>query len=115
MESITIDATNMSLGRTASKAAVLLMGKNKPTYAKNVVASVKVHIVNASKLSINAKTLTNKKYVSYTGYPGGLNIKSMAHKAATKGYEEIMRLAVYGMLPGNKLRPKIMKNLIVSE
>ncbi len=115
MEIIEIDAKNQSLGRTASKVASLLMGKNKPTFARNMVAPVKIHILNTSKIKVSPKMLVDKKYVSYTGYPGGLNIKSMAHKAATKGYSEIMKLAIYGMLPSNKLRPRIMKNLTISE
>ena len=111
----TIDAKNMRLGRVANKAAVLLMGKNLPTFRKNMVDTVSVKIINASKVDIPEKKLVEKKYVRYTGYPGGLRAPSMRDVIEKKGYTEIFRLAVYGMLPPNKLRPRMMKNLLITE
>jgi len=110
-----IDATNQSLGRTASKAAVLLMGKNSPEFARNIVAKVKVKITNASKIKVTEKKLLTKEYKNYSGYPGGLRIQTMKKVTGDKGFSEVMKKAVRGMIPSNKLRPLIMKNLIVTE
>lgn len=111
----TIDASGQSLGRTAGKAAVLLMGKNLPTFEKNKVTPVKVEIVNASKLKLSEKKQTTVFYERYSGYPGGLTKERMDARAARKGFKVLLEDAVYGMIPGNKLRARIMKNLIVTE
>lgn len=111
----TIDATNKKLGRVASEAAIYLIGKNNPKFVRNQVSGGKVEIVNASKADISEKRLMQKKYVRYSGYPGGLKAPSMKNVIEQKGYEEIFKLAVYGMIPSNKLRPIIMKNLTVKE
>jgi len=111
----TIDAQNKSLGRVASEAAMVLMGKDKANYQPNVVADVKVEIQNASKVKINPKNLDNKLYKHYTGYPGGLRETPMKKKIEKKGYSEIFEIAVKGMLPANKLRPLMLKNLSITE
>lgn len=111
----TIDAKNKKLGRVASQAAVLLMGKNTPEFAKNTVADVKVHITNASKLDINAKKIAEKEYASYSGYPGGLKFNQAKMLIEKKGTGELLKKAVYGMLPTNKLRARMIKSLIISE
>ena len=110
-----IDATNKKLGRVASEAAAILNGKNSTGFARNTVTHSVVLISNASKADISAKKLLQKKYVRYSGYPGGLRSPSMQNVIDKKGYKEIFTLAVYGMIPSNKLRDKIMKNLIVTE
>lgn len=110
-----IDATNKKLGRVASEAAVFLIGKNKTDFARNKVSGVAVEIINASKANISEKKLLDKKYVRYSGYPGGIKSPTMKNVIEKKGYAEIFTLAVYGMIPSNKLRPKIMKNLTVRE
>ncbi len=109
----TIDVKGKKLGRVASEAAILLMGKNSPDFAKNKVVDVKVNIENVSEMDIDAKKLDNKEYQRYSGYPGGRKVRKMKDVIAKKGYAEIFEKAVYGMLPGNKLRAKIMKNLII--
>jgi len=109
----TIDAKGKKLGRIATEAAVLLMGKNSPDFKRNEVANVKVSIENVSELDIDDKKMDNKEYKRYSGYPGGLKIRKMKEVIAKKGYAEIVEKAVYGMLPANKLRAKIMKNLII--
>ncbi len=111
----TIDAQNKSLGRVASEVAMILMGKDKADYRPNVVADVKVEIQNASKVKINPKNLKNKLYKRYSGYPGGLKETPMKKVIEKKGYSEIFEIAVKGMLPANKLRPLMMKNLEVTE
>lgn len=109
----TLDAKNMKLGRVASKAAHFLMGKDTPSFARNKVANVSVEIVNASKADIREKKMLEKKYITYSGYPGGLKTQKMKEIVAKKGIEEVFKLAVYGMLPPNRLRARVIKNLIV--
>lgn len=111
----TIDATGKMLGRVASQAAVFLLGKDKPDFERNTVAPTKVTIANCSKLHLNAKKQSEKKYISYTGYPGGLKSRSLAELKTRFGAREAVRRAVFGMLPKNKLRARIIKNLIVKE
>lgn len=111
----TIDATNKKLGRVASEAAVFLIGKNKADFARNKVSGAVVEIVNASKADVGEKKLLQKRYVRYSGYPGGLKSPTMKNVIEKKGYGEVFTLAVYGMIPPNKLRPRIMKNLTVTE
>jgi len=110
-----IDATGKRLGRLASEIAQLLLGKDKADFAKNVVAPVVVEVTNASKLDIDIKKQEEKKYVRYSGYPGGLKESTMSDVIEKKGYSEVLRKAVYGMIPGNKLRDPRMKNLIIIE
>ena len=114
-EKHTIDAAGKRLGRVATEVATLLMGKHKPDAVKNTVASVEVTVENVRKLHISEKKREDKKYVRYTGYPGGLREMSMDKLIEKKGFSEVFRKAVYGMLPSNRLRAKRMKNLIVSE
>ncbi|MFC1721059.1 50S ribosomal protein L13 [Patescibacteria group bacterium] len=111
----TIDAQNKSLGRVASEAAKVLMGKDKADYKPNVVADVKVEIKNASKIKINPKNLDNKLYKRYSGYPGGLKETPMKKVIEKKGYSELFEMAVRGMLPANRLRQIMLKNLSIVE
>ena len=111
----TIDAQGKTLGRTASAVAKLLMGKDSPTYERNIASKNKVMLVNVSKAKINDKKMDTKTYARYSLYPGGLVKEKMSHLAARKGHAELFRLAIYGMLPANKLRPILMKNLTVTE
>ncbi len=112
----TVDATNKSLGRVATEVASLLMGKNTTSFVRNETPNAKVTIVNASKITIpNQNKLLEKTYNSFSGYPGGLKQSTMAHVVSTKGYSEVLRQAVKGMLPKNRLQTTLMKNLKVSE
>ena len=111
----TIDATNKKLGRVASEAAKVLMGKNSSSYAPNRVADVKVTITNTSKADLSSKKKEEKTYTRYSGYPGGLKSFNMEHVISKKGYSELFRMAVKGMLPKNKLQAKMMLNLSVKE
>ncbi len=110
-----IDAANKKLGRVASEAAALLNGKNTPAFARNKITDAEVEITNASKADISERKRNQTVYSRYSGYPGGLKTPSMATVIANKGYAEIFKLAVRGMVPANKLRAKIMKNLTVKE
>jgi large subunit ribosomal protein L13 len=113
-EKHTIDARGKRLGRVASEAAKLLMGKNSPEYAPHVARQVHVTIENASKLLLPEKKRLQTSYVRYSGYPGGQRVLTMDKMIEQKGHEEIVRKAVYGMLPGNRLRSDRMKRLSVT-
>lgn len=115
MTTYTIDANGKAIGRVASEAAVLLRGKGAATFERNKLPIVMVTIINASKLKLTDRKLTQKKYTRYSGYPGGLKQPKMNEVIAKRGYKEIVWLAVYGMLPGNKLRPRILKHLTITE
>ena len=111
----TIDATDKKLGRVSSEAALMLMGKKIPGFAQNTVANVKVKIVNASKADFNLEKLARDTFKSYSHFPGGYKEVTMERMAEKKGYRELFRKAIYGMLPNNKLRAKVIKNLTVTE
>ncbi|MFA5933689.1 MAG: 50S ribosomal protein L13 [Candidatus Paceibacterota bacterium] len=111
----TIDAKGKAIGRVASEAAIILMGKNETDFAKNVVSKNKVIIINASKAKISAKKLTEVEYERYSGYPGGLTKQKMGDVIYKKGYGELFKMAVNGMLPKNKLQSLMMKNLTITE
>lgn len=111
----TIDAAGGSLGRVASEAASVLLGKKSANYLQNEVLPVEVEIVNASKLVMTEKRIAGKEYTRYTGYPGGLRITSMADLLRKKGVTEALRKAVDGMIPRNKLRKERMKRLTITD
>jgi large subunit ribosomal protein L13 len=115
MKTLEINAEGEKLGRIATKVAVFLMGKNDTSFARNVAHDVEVKVVNASKMKITDVKKNTKIYKHYTGYPGGLREEKMGKMIDKKGYKEIVRKAVYGMLPANKLRPIRMKKLIIEE
>lgn len=111
----TLDAQNKRIGRIATEAAVFLMGKNLPDFKRNTIPEVKVEIKNSSKLLIDQNKRDQKTYSRYSGYPGGLRQPTMEQVIAKKGYSEILKEAVSGMLPKNKLRTKMMNNLTITE
>lgn len=110
-----IDATNRKVGRVATEAATILMGKDNPDYQPNTHAKITVKIFNASKANISDKKKEQKLYTRFTGYPGGLRQLSMQQVIEKHGYGKVFEKAVYGMLPNNRLRARMMKNLRVSE
>ena len=109
---ITIDATNQSLGRLASKIAVILRGKTSPSYQPNELPKEKVTVSNVSKIKITGNKLEQKTYYHYSGYPGGMKARTLG-KEMDKDPKKILRLAVYRMLAQNRLRDKIIRNLIM--
>lgn len=111
----TIDAAGGALGRVASEAASVLLGKKSAHFVKNEVLPVEVEIVNASKLAMTEKRISGKEYTHYTGYPGGLRITPLAHLIEKKGVSEALRKAVDGMIPRNKLRKERMKRLTITD
>jgi len=114
-EEYTVDAEAKSIGRVASEAAVLLMGKHEASFQRHVAPVTKVRVTNAAKMNIHYKKLSDKKYKNFSGYPGGLKETPMNKVIEKKGYGELVRTAIKGMLPANKLRNTMMKNLTVSE
>jgi large subunit ribosomal protein L13 len=110
-----IDATNKKLGRVATEAAMALMGKDTPNYEPNQVNTDGVHIMNASKIILDAKKKEQKKYRWFTGYPSGLKERNLTEILEKKGFKEVFEKAVFGMLPNNKLRKPRMKQLKISE
>lgn len=110
----TIDATNRRLGLVATEAAALLLGKNRPDFAKHLAASVEVTIENVSKLDITEKRGT-EVYQTYSGYPGGRKVETLAHLANRRGHAEIVRRTIAGMLPSNKLKKIRLANLTITE
>lgn len=115
MKTLEINAEGEKLGRIATKAAAFLIGKNDTSFARNVAPDIEVKVVNASKMQISDTKKDTKIYKHYTGYPGGLREEKMGKIIDKKGYKEIFKKAVYGMLPNNKLRPIRMKKLIIEE
>ncbi|MDP6387671.1 MAG: uL13 family ribosomal protein [Candidatus Pacebacteria bacterium] len=115
MKKIEINAEGEKLGRLASKAASFLMGKDTADFTKNRVPEIEVKITNASKLQITDAKKGGKVYTRYSGYPSGLKKEKMGKLIERKGYGEVVKKAVYGMLSDNKLRPKMMKHLIIEE
>jgi large subunit ribosomal protein L13 len=111
----TIDAKGRVPGRIATEVAVLLMGKNRTDFSKNKIPAVEVEVIDASSMKFDQKKLTDKSYYHHTLYPGGLKAETMSHVIETKGAKEVLRRAVFGMLPKNKLRPRMMKNLKIKD
>jgi large subunit ribosomal protein L13 len=111
----TIDATGRTLGRVSSEVAKLLMGKDKPTFERHMVTGDQVSLVNVSKAKMDPRKMAVNEHKRYSGYPGGLKREKLTRVAEKKGYAEIFRKAIHGMLPNNKLRPILMKRLTISE
>ncbi len=114
-EEYTLDAENKPLGRIASEAAVLLRGKNTAAFERHVAPKVRVTIINASKIKIFNNKLQSRYHKHYTGFPGGLRKETWAQTTVKKGYRELIKMAIQGMIPNTKLRPNIMKNVTISE
>ncbi|MFA5773232.1 MAG: uL13 family ribosomal protein [Candidatus Paceibacterota bacterium] len=111
----TIDASGKVFGRVASEVAKNLMGKNLPDYTANKVADVKVIIINASKTKMTERRMNETLHERYSGQPGGFKQETNAKILEKKGWIGLYELAVYGMLPSNKLRPLMMKRLIIKD
>lgn len=107
-----IDAENMVVGRLAAQLAKIIRGKNKPSFSPHVNCGDKVIVLNADKVRFTGKKMTDKVYLHYTGYPGGQREITPA-KLMTKRPEDVLKMAVRGMLPANKLRKEYLKNLFL--
>jgi len=109
---ILIDAKGQVLGKIAADIASILRGKTKPTYAPYMDAGDFVVVVNAEKIVLTGRKWSQKMYYHHSGYPGGIKVVS-AEKLRQKRPEEIIRRAVWGMLPKNRLGRKLIKKLKV--
>ena len=107
---VCIDATDLPLGRLASRVALVLRGKNKPGFTPNVDCGDNVIVVNAEKVILKGNKMTDRVYTRYTGYPGGQRF-STPKEILAKRPAELVRMAVKGMLPKNRLGSKILGNL----
>jgi large subunit ribosomal protein L13 len=105
-----IDAEGQILGRLASEIARRLRGKHKPIYTPYVDTGDFVIVVNAGKVSLTGKKLSDKVYYHYSGYPGGLK-KTYAGKLLEDNPDKVLNYAVKGMLPKNSLGRKMLKKL----
>ena len=109
---IVVDAEGEILGRLSSKIAMVIRGKNKPSYTPHVDCGDNVIVINADKVKLTGNKMGDKTYVRYTGYPGGQRFISPKELLA-KHPERIVEKAVRGMLPKNRLGRALYKNLHV--
>jgi len=105
-----VDAQGKTLGRMATEIARVLRGKHKPVFTPNVDAGDFVIVVNARGVKLSGKKLDKKVYYRHTEYPGGIRERTAAKMLAEKP-EELVRLAVKGMLPKNRLSRKLVTKL----
>lgn len=104
-----VDADGIILGQLASQVAGLLVGKSKPYFTRHLDCGDFVTVTSAGKVKVTGKK-EEKKYTSFSGYPGGLKTTTLG-KLREENPERIIRHAVYGMLPNNKLRDRWMARL----
>ncbi|MBI2121909.1 MAG: 50S ribosomal protein L13 [Candidatus Sungbacteria bacterium] len=107
-----IDAANQILGRLATRVAVLLRGKDRPDFDPARFSDNKVAVHNTDKMRVTGKKMPQKKYRRHSGYPGGLKEEALERLFA-RDSREVLRRAVLGMLPKNRLRSRWIKNLIL--
>jgi len=111
-EWVLIDASDISLGRTASVVAGLLRGKHKSNFTPHVDCGDNVVVINADKIKLTGDKWSQKEYISHSGYPGGQKIIT-ADKLHKKNNIKLVENAVKGMLPKNKLGAELFRNLKV--
>ncbi len=107
-----IDATNLPVGRLASKVALMLKGKHKPSYTPHVDTGDNIIILNAEKVRFSGKKMQQKVYLRYSGYPGGQK-STRAEEIMAKQPQRIIEMAVRGMLPKNTLGRAMFRKLFV--
>jgi large subunit ribosomal protein L13 len=107
-----IDASDKILGKLATEAAKLLMGKHKPTFSRHLDTGDFVVVINAAKVRVTGKKAEQKLYHSHSGYPGALKSVSLERMMATHP-TRVIEHAVKGMLPHNRLGAKMLKKLKV--
>ena len=105
-----VDAADRPLGRVATEIARVLKGKHRPEYSPHLSLGDHVIVINAERVHVSGAKLEQKKYYRYSGYQGGLKIRTMKEVMA-KDPTLVMRYAVKGMLPHNRLGRRLMKKL----
>lgn len=111
-EWVVIDATGQVLGRLASTAARILRGKHKTNYTPHVDCGDNVIVINAEKVVLTGKKMTDKEYVRHSGYPGG-QYRRTPVEILVKFPERLVEHAIKGMLPKNRLGRDLYRNLKV--
>ncbi len=111
-EWVVIDATDLVLGRLASRVALVLRGKNKTNFSPNMDCGDNVIILNADKVKLTGNKMDDRQYVRHTGYPGGQRFSNPRAILAKKP-TELVRMAVKGMLPKNRLGAQQLRNLFL--
>lgn len=111
----TIDAQGKRLGVVAAEAALVLLGKRSPAFARHIALPTAVTIMNARLLDISEKKRGQEVYKTYSGYPGGQRVETLGHLAGRRGYGEVLARTIGGMLPKNRLHRVRMKNLSIKE
>ena len=106
-----LDATNISVGRLASRVSLILKGKNKPQYSPNLPVGDGVIIINTDKVKFSGNKNTDKKYYKHTGHPGGIKEFTPSFLKEKNKTEQILKLAVKRMLPGGPLAKKQLTKL----
>jgi large subunit ribosomal protein L13 len=107
-----VDAEGKTLGRLATQIANVLRGKTKPTYTPHVDVGDFVVVVNAEKITVTGKKLEDKRYWRHSGYPGGIRSRTLGELLESRP-EEVIRKAVKGMLPRNRLARQQLRKLKV--
>lgn len=107
-----VDADGATLGRLATQIAVLLRGKHRATFSTHIDTGDPVIVVNAAKIKVTGRKLQAKQYVRHSGYPGGLRVESL-ERLLSRRPEEVIRRAVRGMIPQNRLGERMMRKLHV--
>ena len=107
---ILMDASDEGIGRLATQIAMYLIGKHKPTYTPGVGMGDFVVVINASKLKITGKRLDEKNYYHHSNYPGGLKTTNLRDQMKNRP-DRVIRAAVWGMIPHNKLGRVLIKRL----
>lgn len=105
-----VDANDQNLGRLATRIATLLLGKHKPNFTPGVEVGDIVVVVNAERVRVTGNKMDEKIYYRHSNYPGGLSEITLRQQLA-KHPERVLKSAVWGMLPHNKMGRKILKNL----
>lgn len=111
---VLVDAEGQALGRLASKVANIARGKYKTCYTPNMDCGDNVVIINAGKIVLTGKKMDGKVYTRYTGYPGGQRTLT-AREVMSKDATRLVRFALKGMLPKNRLGAALMKNIFIYE
>jgi large subunit ribosomal protein L13 len=107
-----VDANGQNLGRLSTQLATLLRGKNKPEYTPHCDVGDFVVVINAEKISVTGKKREEKRYYRHSGYPGGIKSRTL-NEMLDRRPEEVIRIAVKGMLPRNRLARKQINKLKV--
>jgi large subunit ribosomal protein L13 len=107
-----VDADGATLGRLATRIATMLRGKHRATFSTHIDTGDPVIVLNASKIKVTGRKLQAKQYVRHSGYPGGLRTESLERLLARRP-EEVIRRAVRGMLPQNRLGEQMIRKLHV--